>query len=104
MQLVLPELRQHELHSGARTEIAGRPGEGRGAAPRLGAPGGCRPFAPGLPAPATPRPRWLPTATRAAGMAAIAVSWGAATREALVSARPDALVDTVEQLQALLLP
>lgn len=43
-------------------------------------------------------------AARAAGMAAIAVSWGAATREALVSARPDALVDTVEQLQALLLP
>lgn len=43
-------------------------------------------------------------AARAAGMAAIAVSWGAASRELLAAAGPDALVDTVEELRQLLLP
>mgnify|MGYP006317538117 FL=1 len=42
-------------------------------------------------------------AARAAGMAAIAVSWGAADREALAATGPDALVDTVADLTAYLL-
>ena len=42
-------------------------------------------------------------AARAAGMAAIAVSWGAADREALAATGPDALVDTVADLTANLL-
>ena len=40
-------------------------------------------------------------AARAAGMAAIAVSWGAADREVLEAAEPDAVVDTVEDLRQL---
>jgi pyrophosphatase PpaX len=43
-------------------------------------------------------------AARAAGMAAVAVSWGAASRDLLAAAEPDALVDTVEELHALLMP
>jgi pyrophosphatase PpaX len=43
-------------------------------------------------------------AARAAGMAAIAVSWGAAARPDLEAAKPDFLVDTVADLQSLLLP
>ncbi len=42
-------------------------------------------------------------AARAAGMAAIAVSWGAADREALAATGPDALVVTVADLTAYLL-
>ena len=42
-------------------------------------------------------------AARAAGMAAIAVSWGAADREALAATGPEALVDTVADLTAYLL-
>ena len=42
-------------------------------------------------------------AARAAGMAAIAVGWGAADREALAATGPDALVDTVADLTAYLL-
>lgn len=42
-------------------------------------------------------------AARAAGMAAIAVGWGAADREALAATGPDALVDTVADLTANLL-
>ncbi len=43
-------------------------------------------------------------AAKAAGMTAIAVSWGAASHDVLSAAGPDALVDTVEELTALLLP
>lgn len=43
-------------------------------------------------------------AARAAGMAAVAASWGAASREVLMAAGPDFLVDSVPELQALLLP
>ncbi|MFT4109088.1 MAG: HAD-IA family hydrolase [Propionicimonas sp.] len=43
-------------------------------------------------------------AARAAGMSSIAVSWGAAERDALVAAEPDFLVDTVAELRAVLLP
>ena len=42
-------------------------------------------------------------AARAAGMTAIAVTWGAADRVALEGAGPDHLVDSVAELQALLL-
>ncbi len=42
-------------------------------------------------------------AARAAGMAAVAVSWGAAERAALEATGPDALVDTVGDLTAYLL-
>lgn len=42
-------------------------------------------------------------AARAAGMAAVAVTWGAGEREALAAERPDALVDDVAALRALLL-
>ncbi|GAA1884513.1 HAD family hydrolase [Lapillicoccus jejuensis] len=42
-------------------------------------------------------------AAQAAGMASVAVSWGAESREALAAARPDHLVDTAEQLRAVLL-
>ena len=42
-------------------------------------------------------------AAQAAGMAAIAVTWGAAPKAALEAAAPDALVDTIAELQALLL-
>ena len=42
-------------------------------------------------------------AARAAGMAAIAVGWGAADREALAATGPEALVDTVADLTAYLL-
>lgn len=38
-------------------------------------------------------------AARAAGMAAIAVSWGAVGREVLEAAEPDAVVDTVDELR-----
>jgi pyrophosphatase PpaX len=40
---------------------------------------------------------------QAAGMAAVAVTWGAGERDALVAAHPDALVDTVPELAAYLL-
>ncbi|MGC3994594.1 MAG: HAD-IA family hydrolase [Propionicimonas sp.] len=43
-------------------------------------------------------------AAKAAGMASIAVSWGAADRDALAAAQPDYLVDTVADLQGVLLP
>lgn len=43
-------------------------------------------------------------AARAAGMAAIAVTWGAAPKPALEAAAPDAVVDTIAELEALLLP
>lgn len=42
-------------------------------------------------------------AARAAGMAAVAVSWGAADRAALAATGPDVLVDTVADLTAYLL-
>jgi len=42
-------------------------------------------------------------AAKAAGMASVAVSWGAAARSDLESAHPDVLVDTVDELRALLL-
>lgn len=42
-------------------------------------------------------------AARAAGMAAVAVTWGAGEREALVATGPDAVVDTVPDLTAYLL-
>lgn len=42
-------------------------------------------------------------AARAAGMVAVAVTWGAGTREALEQTGPDAIVDSVPQLEALLL-
>ena len=43
-------------------------------------------------------------AARAAGMASIAVTWGAGERAALVDAGADHVVDTVAALEALLLP
>jgi pyrophosphatase PpaX len=42
-------------------------------------------------------------AARAAGMAAVAVTWGAGERSALVATGPDAVVDTVPHLAAYLL-
>lgn len=42
-------------------------------------------------------------AARAAGMAAVAVTWGAGERAALVAAGPDAVLDTVPDLTAYLL-
>ncbi len=42
-------------------------------------------------------------AARAAGMSAVAVTWGAGEREALAATAPDALVDTVPDLAAYLL-
>jgi len=42
-------------------------------------------------------------AAKAAGMAVIAVTWGAGTREDLVAAQPTAVVDTVAELRSLLL-
>ena len=42
-------------------------------------------------------------AARAAGMAAVAVTWGAGEREALTATGPDALVDTVADLATYLL-
>lgn len=42
-------------------------------------------------------------AARAAGMASVAVTWGAGTREVLAAAGPGVMVDTVEQLQDCLL-
>lgn len=43
-------------------------------------------------------------AAKAAGMASIAVTWGAGARADLESAAPDFLVDTVAELEALLIP
>ena len=43
-------------------------------------------------------------AARNAGMSAIGVTWGAGTREAVATARPDVLADTVDDLVAALLP
>ncbi len=43
-------------------------------------------------------------AAKAAGMASIAVSWGAAARADLEATGPDVLVDSVAELQAVLLP
>ena len=42
-------------------------------------------------------------AAKAAGMSAVAVTWGAGEREALAATHPDALVDTVPDLAAYLL-
>jgi pyrophosphatase PpaX len=42
-------------------------------------------------------------AAQNAGMAAVGVTWGAGTREALVGARPDVVADTVDELRAALL-
>lgn len=42
-------------------------------------------------------------AARAAGMPVVAVTWGAGTRDDLLAAGPDAIVDTVDELRALLL-
>ena len=42
-------------------------------------------------------------AARAAGMAAIAVTWGAGTREVLETLEPDAIVDSVDELRKILL-
>lgn len=43
-------------------------------------------------------------AARNAGMAAIGVTWGAGTRDAVRDAQPDVVVDTVGQLLEALLP
>lgn len=43
-------------------------------------------------------------AAQAAGMASIAVTWGAGARDDLAAIRPDALVDSVAELRSLLLP
>lgn len=43
-------------------------------------------------------------AARAAGMAAIGVTWGAGVRDELLALEPDALCDTVGELQDVLLP
>lgn len=43
-------------------------------------------------------------AARAAGMAAVGVSWGAGVRDEILAARPDALADSVEELAAILVP
>lgn len=42
-------------------------------------------------------------AAKAAGMAAIAVTWGAGEREALEATHPDTIVDTVDELTAYLM-
>ncbi len=42
-------------------------------------------------------------AARAAGMAAVAVTWGAGARADVVAARPDVVADTVDDLRAALL-
>ena len=42
-------------------------------------------------------------AARNAGMAAVGVTWGAGTREAVVGSAPDAVADTVDELRAALL-
>ena len=42
-------------------------------------------------------------AARAAGMSAVAVTWGAGERDALLAAGPDTLVETVADLRAYLL-
>jgi pyrophosphatase PpaX len=42
-------------------------------------------------------------AARAAGMSAVAVTWGAGERDALLATGPDVLVDTVDDLRAYLL-
>ncbi len=42
-------------------------------------------------------------AARAAGMAAVAVTWGAGVREELLAAGPDAVADTVGELERILL-
>ncbi len=42
-------------------------------------------------------------AARNAGMAAVGVTWGAGTREAVVGSVPDVVADTVDQLRAALL-
>ncbi|MEP6629594.1 MAG: HAD-IA family hydrolase [Lapillicoccus sp.] len=42
-------------------------------------------------------------AARNAGMAAVGVTWGAGTREAVVGSAPDAVADTVDELRAVLL-
>jgi pyrophosphatase PpaX len=43
-------------------------------------------------------------AARAAGVAAVAVTWGACTREALAGEEPDAIADTPAELAAILCP
>ncbi|MBA3021980.1 HAD family hydrolase [Propionicimonas sp.] len=43
-------------------------------------------------------------AAKAAGMAVIAVTWGAGRRDELTAAEPTAVLDTVAELRALLLP
>ncbi len=43
-------------------------------------------------------------AARAAGMASVAVTWGAGVRDQLVAARPDAVVDSVAGLASVLVP
>jgi pyrophosphatase PpaX len=43
-------------------------------------------------------------AARNAGMAAIGVTWGAGTRDAVTAARPDVVAETVEELQLTLMP
>jgi pyrophosphatase PpaX len=43
-------------------------------------------------------------AARAAGMAAVAVTWGAGARDDLVAVEPDAICDSVEELREVLLP
>ena len=43
-------------------------------------------------------------AARAAGMAAVAVTWGAGARSDVVVCGPDVVADTVEELRAALLP
>lgn len=43
-------------------------------------------------------------AAQAAGMTAIAVTWGAAPRHLLEAAAPDALVDSIAELETVLLP
>jgi pyrophosphatase PpaX len=43
-------------------------------------------------------------AARAAGMGAVAVTWGAGERPLLEAARPDAVVDDIAALRAVLLP
>jgi len=42
-------------------------------------------------------------AAKAAGMGAVAVTWGTGTRESLAEAEPDAIVDTREELREVLL-
>ncbi len=42
-------------------------------------------------------------AARAAGMAAVAVTWGAGVRGELLAAGPDAVADTVAELESILL-